>query len=183
MLVDTFDTPGIAGSIWGDGQYIYVEDDSSFRIYSGFECTRADTSIDRTYEGDQGVDSNYRAYIWGRETQYSLGDGGGAVNTDKFIPGPIVDQNEFVQMDQYGYGGCGIKSNGEAWCWGRDNNDELGDGISGQVDQDRPIKVVGNHKGMVPILWFKRKWYNLVLGWRYALFIRFTKWKPARRVM
>ncbi|NCO03744.1 MAG: DUF1554 domain-containing protein [Alphaproteobacteria bacterium] len=133
--------------LFGDGRFIYAKNNSGgIKVFSGYECTRANTKIKRTFEDGVGIDYNYRAYTWGRELSGRLGDGGGGVDTNQEAPVAVINHNEFKQMNTSNYVSCGLKTDGSAWCWGNDDEGGLGNGDSITTSQDSPSPVSGNHK-------------------------------------
>ncbi|MEM9468612.1 MAG: hypothetical protein AAF988_00450 [Pseudomonadota bacterium] len=156
MLVYTFDgtnfnlvhqenTSGSAHGIWGDGQYIYLADyGGGVRAYSGFECLKAGNG-ERPNAPNTGVDYNYRAYAWGLEEYGEHGDDSTAVSTAE-SPVLVAKDNEFYQVSTYRNHSCGLKTDGSAWCWGRDIEGQLGNGPDVTADQNFPYPVSGDHK-------------------------------------
>lgn len=50
----------------------------------------------------------------------------------------------FVTMGVGFQYGCGLDASGQAWCWGRNNYGQLGNGT--EVDSDLPVLVSGDHR-------------------------------------
>lgn len=91
-----------------------------------------------------GVDGSL--WCWGsnREGQLTLGDGG----LPPSMPAPVrVDRFSDWSAVSAGQGHtCALRSNGEAWCWGRNTTDILGAG-PGLVDQLREPQRVASDAG------------------------------------
>ncbi|MEM6780484.1 MAG: LamG-like jellyroll fold domain-containing protein [Pseudomonadota bacterium] len=78
---------------------------------------------------------------------YCLGDddNGALGNDEVFVdsfdtPVLVANITDFVDIDAGGEGACGIRKNGEAWCWGKNDFGQLGNGNTG-TDSGIPVKV------------------------------------------
>lgn len=146
---DTFASTWSEGTA-GDGKYIYVSHRfDGIRAYSGFEClSTTPSALTRPDSPNTGIDYNYRTYVWGRELNSGLGDGGGAVDTDQLSAVSILNHNELYLARagelHVSYSGCGLKTDGSAWCWGDNGQGQLGDGT--QTNSDVPVAVIDGHK-------------------------------------
>lgn len=105
-------------------------------------------SIQRKMSGTKGqtdggiiLQSDGRAYCWGRGTSGQLGD-----NTVTSTTHPVaVAGNHFFQ--DVGTGTLhkvGIKTDGTAWAWGNNTSGRLGDNTASQ--RSSPVSVVGEHE-------------------------------------
>ncbi len=92
-----------------------------------------------------GVTSNGEAYCWGADTHGNLGDGGSSIDTQSAVAvdiNPISGEKAFVQIATSGYHTCGLTAEGIAYCWGRDDHGQLGDG-GVSTDSQSPAPVSG----------------------------------------
>jgi alpha-tubulin suppressor-like RCC1 family protein len=94
--------------------------------------------IDVGFQHSCGIDTSGTAYCWGRGTDGELGDG---TNTSsQTTPSAISSPTNFVQISA-GYNfTCGVTDDGKGWCWGKDDDGELGNG-STTGDQNTPQQV------------------------------------------
>jgi len=87
-----------------------------------------------------GLTSAGQAYCWGYDGQGQVGDDGSGVN--RLTP-VAVQQPAGVTFASVHVGdahGCGLTAGGQAYCWGRNNDGEVGDGTSG-TSRLRPVAV------------------------------------------
>jgi hypothetical protein len=89
------------------------------------------------------------AYCWGRNRAGGLGTG--QITTRQTRPALVVGDHTFVQVDAgsgsnieglFDGGGCGLTAAGAAYCWGRNDFGQLGNGTTG-VDSRVPVAVSG----------------------------------------
>jgi alpha-tubulin suppressor-like RCC1 family protein len=69
------------------------------------------------------------AYCWGLNDQGQVGDG--TTTTDKAVPVPVLGRLMFVAVTAGGQHTCGLTSVGNAYCWGRGFEGQLGTGSGG----------------------------------------------------
>lgn len=104
-----------------------------------------------------GLKSDNSLWCWGH-IDFSLSNS----YTDK-ITEPIAIKNyQFKQIvvgDCYGgYYICGIKEDQTLWCWGKNDNGQLGDGSI--VDRSEPVQIG------------RDKWKTVVTGWNHTCGIK-----------
>jgi prepilin-type N-terminal cleavage/methylation domain-containing protein len=105
-----------------------------------------------------GLRSNGRAYCWGDNGWGQLGDG---TNLDSRTPVEVGGGfTDWVSISGYGSGMCGVRSTGQAYCWGRNDYGQLGKGIGG--DSSVPTEVSGS----------EIDWTSITYGWRASCGIR-----------
>ena len=76
---------------------------------------------------------------WGNNEGGQLGVG---TTVSRFEPAPISGEHQFIQISSSTAAHtCGIKANGEAWCWGVGQYGRLGNGSSAQ--RNSPTQVSG----------------------------------------
>ena len=90
-----------------------------------------------------GVDVNGAAFCWGNNQAGNLGDGG--PSTDKNVPTAVTGGHVFTQLTGGHTHTCGIRTDGAAYCWGRQSNGRLGNGLVVPADLSTPQAVVGGH--------------------------------------
>ena len=78
-----------------------------------------------------GIDAAQHAFCWGDQ---SLGGLGSGVDADTAIPplAPVAGAHAFATVSEGVFGGCGLDTGEQAWCWGANLFGELG--IGGEVD-------------------------------------------------
>jgi alpha-tubulin suppressor-like RCC1 family protein len=87
------------------------------------------------------LDSNGRAYCWGSDAAYQLGDDfPGNTSTPSPVKMPVGVS--FSSIDAGSYHTCALGSDGSAYCWGNDGNGKLGNGSTQTLNQDVPSQVV-----------------------------------------
>ncbi|WP_412745437.1 fibronectin type III domain-containing protein [Krasilnikovia sp. MM14-A1004] len=94
-----------------------------------------------------GLGSDDWVYCWGFDGIGQLGDGG---STSVAAPvavaaGAIPGGVTFTQVSSGSMHTCGLGSDGQAYCWGRNVNGQLGDGTT--TDQSTPVAVAA---GAIP---------------------------------
>lgn len=85
-----------------------------------------------------------RAYCWGENRQGQLGDG--TTTSFRFVPVAVVGGMRFRQVSTGLYHTCGVTSANQAFCWGSNQNGQIGD-RSEQVKMRRtPTPVADGHQ-------------------------------------
>ncbi len=75
-----------------------------------------------------GILSSGSAYCWGRGRYGRLGDGNIGIHSEGNPVAVTMIPNNFTAITGGEYHTCGILSNGSAYCWGRGESGQLGDG-------------------------------------------------------
>lgn len=87
-----------------------------------------------------GVTTGGDAYCWGRNDDGQLGDGN--LGTDSHTPVLVAGGHVFQSISAGTVHTCGVTTGGDAYCWGRNNLGQLGDGNVG-TGVDTPVAVTG----------------------------------------
>jgi alpha-tubulin suppressor-like RCC1 family protein len=97
------------------------------------------SSISAGYFFACGVKTDHTAWCWGYDLYGQLGNGhsGASANTD--APSAISGSGKWASTSAGVDGACGVQTDQTAWCWGRNDNGQLGDGQDGALtDSDTP---------------------------------------------
>ncbi len=81
------------------------------------------------------------AYCWGRNFSGELGNG--STPDSSLIPVAALGGNTFSGIAAGRSHTCGVTTGGDAYCWGENENGELGDGST--TDRSTPTLVTGGH--------------------------------------
>lgn len=93
-----------------------------------------------THRHSCGITTEGVLKCWGYN-QY--GEGGNDTSGNQLLkPTPVYGGGTWINIDIGQNTACGIKDDGTAWCWGRNNNGQLGNGNT--TNQDRPVRVSGS---------------------------------------
>jgi alpha-tubulin suppressor-like RCC1 family protein len=97
-----------------------------------------------------GLTADGVPYCWGSDAVGQLGNGSAPIDDCSGTPcsqspeavdtSPILGEKSFTQVAIYQIQGCGITADRIAYCWGRDNFGQLGDG-GVSVDSVSPVAV------------------------------------------
>ena len=95
-----------------------------------------------------GVTTANRAYCWGYngagQSGGQLGDG---TSTRRLAPVPVAGNLKFKQVSAGVEHSCGITTDNRAWCWGRNDWGQLGNGSAGATEsQFTPVAVAGGRR-------------------------------------
>ncbi len=86
-----------------------------------------------------GVRQNGEAWCWGSNSAGQLGNDNIAVNSN--VPVRVSNISDFEKIESGQSITCGVRKNGEAWCWGSDVYGKLGNGDILTTTQAAPSKV------------------------------------------
>ncbi len=87
-----------------------------------------------------GLKADGTLWCWGGDGYGELGNGAGGSSDVPVLAGSSTDR--WTKISIGNYTGCGIKTDGTAWCWGSGGNGELGNGATGS-NQPSPVQVLG----------------------------------------
>lgn len=105
-------------------------------------------SVDTGHQHTCGVGSNGNGYCWGEGAHGRLGNGGTTTSGSPVLvsKGARPTGVTFTKISGGGEHTCGIGSNGQAYCWGRNNYGQLGNGNTG-TDSSTPVLVSQGARG------------------------------------
>jgi alpha-tubulin suppressor-like RCC1 family protein len=73
-----------------------------------------------------GIRHGGKLYCWGNDFYGQVGDGG--TNEESITtPRRIGDFEDWASIAAGGFHACGVRKNGKLYCWGRDDNGQVGD--------------------------------------------------------
>lgn len=92
-----------------------------------------------------GLEPSGQAWCWGSGSNGKLGNG---ETTGAFTePTAVVGGHVFTSIYARQQHTCGLKADGQAWCWGGQNNGRLGNGeTAGSVSVPEPFPVVTDER-------------------------------------
>lgn len=82
-----------------------------------------------------------KAYCWGHRAKGKVGDGNTAA-ANISTPFEVLGDHRFVALDVGTEHACGLKADGEVWCWGGRDWGQLGDGEVEDTGIGVPVKVL-----------------------------------------
>ena len=88
------------------------------------------------------ITSSGKAYCWGSNQLGQLGNGD-ATHTRSTVAVAVAGSFRFKSIAASMNTTCAITSSGKAYCWGENNQGELGNGDAGVNNSDVPVAVVG----------------------------------------
>jgi alpha-tubulin suppressor-like RCC1 family protein len=99
------------------------------------------TAISTGFVHTCGRRSNGRLYCWGRDLEGQVGNGSPFAGTGSpaLVAGGITD---WTSVAAAGYHTCARRANGRAYCWGEDDDGEVGNGPP-YADRPAPTLVAG----------------------------------------
>ena len=126
---------------WGRNGNGQVGDGSTTRWLSPTLVSNNGHKLDATAAGifhTCAIDLDDRAYCWGANDEGQLGDG---TRTQRLGPVPVSGGLRFdrISVGAVGSHGCAVTAAGVAYCWGKNNSGELGDGT--MTDRTVPVRV------------------------------------------
>jgi alpha-tubulin suppressor-like RCC1 family protein len=90
-----------------------------------------------------GIRSSHRLYCWGADFSGQLGDGG-TTSSGQLTPTEVFGgATDWAAVDAGGDTTCARKTTGRLYCWGRDEQGEVGDGGANNGPHPAPTEVAG----------------------------------------
>ena len=135
-----------AAYCWGDGDDGRLGDGSFGRNLSPGLVSGGNT-FNRIAAGERhscAIDTANDAWCWGMRGRGVLGVGG-ALSGNETTPVAVSGGLKFTEIDTGGVNTCALTAAGAAYCWGANNNGELGSGSTSVSDSGVPVAVAGSH--------------------------------------
>ena len=85
------------------------------------------------------ISTDQNSYCWGDNSVGQLGDP--TTTTTRFAPAQVYGSFHFTSLVSGSYHSCGLSADGSAFCWGLNQNGQLGDGTT--VNRVAPTAVSG----------------------------------------
>ena len=129
---------------WGEGNHGRLGDGDT-SDHDVATPLRVESASDWTHISADGVNhtcgiQNSELYCWGRGNHGRLGDGDTS-DHDVATPQRVGNKSDWTHISLgYAYT-CGIRNEGELYCWGEGNNGQLGDGDTSDHDVATPLRV------------------------------------------
>ncbi len=133
-----------AAYCWGNDQWGQIGDNDGLTDFASVAepVAGGHTFFQLTGNGyvTCGLDTAGQAWCWGDNTYGNTGNG----NEDALVydlPQMVVGGHVFTQIDAEWDNVCAVDDVGDAWCWGRGTENQLGNGLS--TDSGTPVAVTG----------------------------------------
>lgn len=105
-----------------------------------FDIVFAWASVSAGAHHSCGLTSSGAAYCWGANAFGQLGDGSAGADEDADVPVAVATDLRFAQIDAGGRSTCGLALDGSVYCWGANEQGQLGDGNAGtNSNTPRPV--------------------------------------------
>ena len=89
-----------------------------------------------------GIKTDGSAWCWGTDNNGQIGNGG--PSGDRTTPTSVSGGGTWLQISVGGMHACGIQDDDTGWCWGNDDNGQLGNGAT-IGDQNSPVAIAGGY--------------------------------------
>lgn len=122
-----------------------ANDGENFRLRNTLGISMKFEQISNGISHSCGVTSEGKAYCWGDNSYGKLGNGN--TGTDSNVPVPVSTSGvlagkTILSVSTGGSSTCVIASDNQAYCWGRNNFGQLGNGAGGlNADSSTPVAV------------------------------------------
>ena len=103
-------------------------------------ASRKYVALSAGYEHSCALTARGEAYCWGYNNEGELGDGT-TNDSDEDGPQRVIGGLKFASISAGGYHTCALTARGEAYCWGYNDEGELGDGTT--TASTVPVAVAG----------------------------------------
>jgi alpha-tubulin suppressor-like RCC1 family protein len=91
-----------------------------------------------------GITADHEALCWGGYHTRATGDGGPA-GSPRLVPSRVSGNHRFHAVSAGADHACALNTDGEAFCWGADDEGQLGRGAAGHPSP-MPVAVTGGHR-------------------------------------
>ncbi len=98
------------------------------------------TTLTAAFSHTCGIDTAGKAWCWGSDADGKLGDGDDD-QASEYSPVAVAGGHTFTTLAGGNTQTCGVDTAGKAWCWGRDDRGQVGDGDDGQGNKYVPVAV------------------------------------------
>ena len=143
-------TPDGSGYCWGYNNYGQLGNGTILNQYSptpvlgGLTFQSIQVSSYYTWWDACGVTPEGEAYCWGTNNHGQMGVG--SITDYSAAPALVFGGLAFAGVSPGGDHTCGVTTDGDAYCWGRNDHGQLGSGsISTTDDASTPSLVTGGH--------------------------------------
>ena len=123
----------------GDGTNDDTDADGPQVVIGGHEWA----SISAGHDVSCGITTSGDAYCWGENGNGELGDGT-TDDSDESGPQLVIGGHEWTMVSVGEYHVCGVTTSGAAYCWGYNDDGQLGDSTYGDTLEDGPSLVAGS---------------------------------------
>ena len=90
------------------------------------------------------------AWCWGDDSSGQLGDGPPAEQARSNVPVRVHFDGEFAEVRAGYYQSCGIARDGRAWCWGANQEGQIGDGTDSTRHTPAPVASSASFRMLAP---------------------------------
>lgn len=132
---------------WGDEEWGQIGNDPETGphwtpISGAFGLTL--NSIAAGWYHSCGIKPDTKAWCWGHDGYGQIGDGARGIS--ELLPKAVAGNHAFKSLRGGEWHTCAIDTTDQTWCWGNDEDGQLGDGDSqGRVFSSSPAAVAGVH--------------------------------------
>jgi alpha-tubulin suppressor-like RCC1 family protein len=109
-----------------------------------------------------GIRTNCTVWSWGCNGYGRLGDNNGTVASRSSPVSVVGGFTDWCQVSASVHHSLGVRTNGTAWAWGRNNCGQLGDNNGTVASRSSPVSVVGGFTD----------WCQVSAGYRHSLGVR-----------
>jgi alpha-tubulin suppressor-like RCC1 family protein len=146
---------------WGDDYYGQVGDGDA----NGADAPRRIgvhedwANVSAGYRHSCGVRKIGKIYCWGNDSEGQIGNGSQTGNV--ISPQRIDTREDWASASAGGLHSCGVRKNGKLYCWGQDDQGQVGDGDQPTHSTTTPQRI-GVHED----------WANVSAGWLHSCGVR-----------
>jgi alpha-tubulin suppressor-like RCC1 family protein len=162
------------GSVWCWGlapDLCFHQDDGTPKPVPGLSDAVAiaiDEASGWTAPHDCVVRADGTVWCWGAGAEGQLGQNFGFWDCSP-LPVQVQSLTDVVEARVSGWANCAAKSSGSVWCWGDNYYGELGMGIGGYEDEERPepqlVPGLSDVAGVAPGAWHTCAWEKNGAAW------------------